>query len=61
MLMLQGRYWLPVVVPTLLAAFAGLLHLVGQSRRRAAAGLVAVIALLFNALCLLRLIERYYV
>lgn len=59
--MLQGRYWLPVLIPTLLAVFAGTLHLAPVGKQRWTAAAIAVAALCLNLACWLRLIERYYV
>ncbi|HEY9897918.1 MAG TPA: DUF2142 domain-containing protein [Pantanalinema sp.] len=59
--MLQGRYWLPVLLPLMLIGFGGVLNLSPVGKQRVTAGVIAIVALLFNALCLLRLIERYYV
>lgn len=59
--MLQGRYWLPVLIPTLLAVFAGTMHMTPAGKHRWTAAAIAVAALGFNLACWLRLIERYYV
>ncbi|MNY75910.1 hypothetical protein D3C86_2153270 [compost metagenome] len=59
--MLQGRYWLPVLLPLMLVGFGGVLKLSPLDKQRVTAGAIAIAALLFNTLCLLRLIERYYV
>lgn len=59
--MLQGRYWLPVLVPTMLAVFAGVLYLAPRGQQRWTAVAMALGALGLNLACWLRLIERYYV
>ncbi len=59
--MLQGRYWLPVLVPTMLTVFAGCLYLAPTGKDRWTAAAIALGALCLNLACWLRLIERYYV
>lgn len=59
--LLQGRYWLPVVVPHLFLAFSGVVWLTPARARGWTVGAVAAGAVAFQALCLLRILERYYV
>lgn len=58
--MLQGRYLLPVVLPHLLIAFVGCLGLARPERRGLVAGWLAAGFVAFQALSLLRVLERYY-
>lgn len=58
--MLQGRYLLPVLLPHMLMFFTGCLMLARQERRVLVAGILAAGFVSFQALALLRVLERYY-
>jgi hypothetical protein len=57
---LQGRYWLPVVLATSMVTFGGGLTLVNERQRVRLAVLMAIAVIALNAASILRLLERYY-
>ena len=58
--LLQGRYWLPVILPISAVCFGGLLALLPKERRVQGGVALALASILLNLLTLLRMIERYY-
>ncbi len=58
---LQGRYWLPMVLPVSAVLVNGAMTWIPRDRARATALAWAALAILLNLACLVRLVERYYV
>lgn len=61
LLVLQGRYWLPAILPTTFVFVQGWLTLAPTRMRHGTALVLVIASLLFNMACWLRVIERYYV